>query len=146
MTKQKKAKLVSKHKLVFISHHGVDSWVAKQIEVQVKKLGADVFLDRTQNLIGEEFEEKIMAALGKSDELLVLLTPWALNRPYVWTEVGFALGKKIPIVGVLYGVQPGDPAIPEYMRRRIMIDVNELDKYFDQLRVRIKPKKRRSKI
>ena len=136
MKSPKKTQSRTKRRLVFISHHGSDTWVAKQIETQVKRCGAETFLDRTHNQIGEEFEEKIMTALGKADELLVLLTPWALNRQYVWTEVGVALGKGMTIVGVLHGVKPEDPAIPEYLRRRLMIDINDLDQYLKQLRQR----------
>ena len=50
--------------------------------------------------IGADFEEAILASLDKADELVVLLTPWALDRPYIWAEIGAAWGKRIPIVGV----------------------------------------------
>jgi hypothetical protein len=28
--------------------------------------------------------------------LVVLLTPWALERPYVWIELGASWGRRIP--------------------------------------------------
>ena len=123
--------------LVFISHHGTDTWVARQIEREIKLCGADTFLDQTHISIGEDFEETILITLEKADEFVVLLTPWALSRPYVWTEVGLALGRGIPLIGILYGVRPEDPVVPEFLRRRILVDVNELVEYLNQLKTRI---------
>jgi len=53
---------------------------------------------------GAEFEEDILSSLERAHELVVLLTPWALERPYVWAELGAALGRRIPIVALLLGV------------------------------------------
>ncbi len=86
--------------------------------------------------VGDDFERVILKELKKADEILALLTPWALTRPYVWTELGLALSYRIRIIGVLYGVKPDDTALPEYMRQRLLIDINDLDKYLAQLKVR----------
>ncbi|MBI1802168.1 MAG: toll/interleukin-1 receptor domain-containing protein [Chloroflexi bacterium] len=129
--------ITGKRHLIFISHAGADTWVAKQIEEHLQLCGADTFLDESHIAIGEDFEEIILQALDRADELLVLLTPWSLNRPYVWAEIGAAWSKRVPIIGIMYGVKPEDPAIPVLMKRRDMIDINQLDQYFKQLTQRV---------
>src|SRR5436853_7910874 len=113
-------------RLVFVSHAGTDTWVARQIEEKIKLCGADTFLDESHVSIGDDFEEDILAAITKADELVLLLTPWSLNRPYVWAEFGAAWGRRIPIIGIMYGVKPEDAGIPIPMKRRDMIDINQL--------------------
>ncbi len=59
---------------VFISHSSVDTWVARQIARAVEERGATYFLDEADMEYGDDFEEKILAAVRASQELLVLLT------------------------------------------------------------------------
>jgi hypothetical protein len=80
--------MASRKRLIFVSHSGQDTWVAKQIAREISTCGAAAFLDQAEIDIGENFESKIRTALNQADELLVLLTPWALGRPYVWAELG----------------------------------------------------------
>ena len=68
-------------RLVFISHSSKDTWVAKQIAREVAIRGATPFLDEANVEVGEDFEESILSFLEQAHELLVLLTPWALDRP-----------------------------------------------------------------
>ncbi len=81
--------------LVFISHSSVDMWVAKQIAREISDCGARPFLAESEIDIGADFEEDILTFLDKAHELLVLLTPWALDRPYVWAELGAAWVKEL---------------------------------------------------
>ena len=53
---------------------------------------------------------QIIDAAKASDELLVLLTPWATDRPYIWIEIGLFLGENKRIVGVLHGLEKKDIA------------------------------------
>jgi hypothetical protein len=91
------AKTSKQKRLVFLSHSSKDTWVAKQIAREISDCGAKPFLDEAEIDIGSDFEEEILANLEKADELVVLLTPWALERPYVWAELGAAWGRRIPI-------------------------------------------------
>src|SRR5437867_9878960 len=106
---------------VFISHASTDTWVARQLEAQVRSCGADTFLDCEHIEHGDDFEEKIIAAAEDSTELLVLFTPTANERKYVWLEIGMFLGARKRIVGVLYGVKKtdiaSDPFIPVAFKR-----------------------------
>jgi hypothetical protein len=69
---------------VFISHSGEDTWVARQLSSSFEAVRAKTFLDESNIAIGAKFEDEILEALQKADELVVLITPWALGRPYVW--------------------------------------------------------------
>ena len=127
--------------VVFISHSGTDTWVAQQIARHVEECGAEPFLDESNIAFGEDFEDRILAALGQSHELLVLLTPWSLSRPYVWAEIGAAWGRRIPIVGILHGITfndlQSDSRIPLIIKRRDCVELNDIESYLDQLRQRV---------
>ncbi len=127
-------------RLVFVSHSGTDTWVAKQIAREIAGCGAVPFLDEAEIDAGADFEEDILTFLEKADELVVLITPWALERPYVWAELGAAWGRRIPIVGLLLGLSAGElqarPGVPILLKRRDLLPLNEIDVYLDQLRGR----------
>jgi len=90
--------------------------VARQIAREISACGATPFLDEAEIDVGADFEEDTLAFLEKADELVVLITPWALERPYVWAELGAAWGRRVPIVGLLHGVSAAElhsrPGIP----------------------------------
>jgi len=68
----------------------------------------------------------------------VLLTPWALERPYVWIELGAAWGRRIPIVALLHGLSPGElqsrPGVPVLLKKRDLLRLNDIESYLKQLR------------
>ncbi len=132
---------------MFISHSSKDTWVARQIAQHLENIGATTFLDVADVEYGDDFEEKILEAARDSEELLVLLTPWSVQRPYIWLEIGalWAQGKRI--VGVLHGLtvnelvtQNGTPAL---LKRIDLVDINQIDRYFKQLKGRIRRKRRK---
>ena len=127
--------------LVFISHSGEDTWVARQIAREICARGAKSFLDEADIDVGAEFEEDIRQFLDKAHELLVLVTPWSLERPYVWAEVGAAWIRRIPIVVVLHGISASEfqaqPHAPVFLKKRDMIRLNDIDQYLDQLGERV---------
>lgn len=132
-------------KIIFISHSGEDTWVARQIAKEIDSLGAKPFLDEADIDVGAEFEEDIREFLDKADELLVLITPWSLQRPYVWAEIGAAWIRRIPIIVVLHGLSVSEfqalPNAPVFLKKRDMIRLNDIQQYFDQLAKRISTKR-----
>jgi len=133
--------LSDKEHLVFVSHSGQDTWVAKQVAREIRTCGGIPFLDEAEIDVGADFEDDILAFLQKADELVVLLTPWALERPYVWAELGAAWGRGIPIVGLMLGLSAAElqsrPGVPILLKRRNLIALNEIDLYLAQLRSRV---------
>jgi TIR domain len=89
--------LSSQERLIFVSHSSSDTWVAKQIAREIEARGGTPFLDEAEVDAGADFEEDILRFLERAHELVVLLTPWALERPYVWAEIGAAWGRRIPL-------------------------------------------------
>lgn len=128
-------------RLIFISHSGQDTWVAKQIAREITAHGASTFLDEAEIQVGADFEEKILEFLDRVDELVVLLTPWALDRPYVWAELGAAWSRRIPIIGLLHGLTAielqSKPGIPVLLKKRDLISLNDIDTYLQQLKSRV---------
>jgi hypothetical protein len=116
--------------------------VAKQIAREISDCGATPFLDEAQIDVGADFEEDILKFLEKAHELVVLLTPWALERPYVWAELGAAWGRRIPIVGLLHGLTVAElqsrPGVPILLKKRDLVPLNEIDTYLGQLRSRMR--------
>src|SRR5271165_479993 len=114
-------------RLVFVSHSGKDTWVAKQIAREIEARGATSFLDEAQVDAGADFEEDILDFLQRAHELVVLLTPWALERPYVWAEIGAAWVRRIPIVALLLGITVPElqtrPGIPVLLKKRDLLEL-----------------------
>jgi hypothetical protein len=129
-------------RLVFVSHSGQDTWIAKQIAREIEARGATPFLDEAQVDAGADFEEDILNFLERAHELVVLLTPWALERPYVWAEIGAAWGRRIPIVALLLGITASElqsrPGIPVLVKKRDLLQLNEVGVYLDQLSGRVR--------
>jgi hypothetical protein len=127
--------------LVFISHAATDTWVAKQIAHYVSECGAITFLDEADIDHGDDFEQRILSAARDSSELLVLLTPWAITRPWIWLEIGAFWGSGKRIVAVLHGLNPKDIAaddrIPLTLKRTDILILNEIDSYMEQLKKRV---------
>lgn len=123
-----------------MSHSGQDTWVAKQIAREIERSGAQPFLDEAEIDAGADFEEDIREFLERADELVVLLTPWALDRPYVWIELGAAWGRRIPIVALLLGITPGElqsrPGVPVLLKKRDLLELNDIETYLAQLQRR----------
>jgi hypothetical protein len=73
--------------------------------------------------------------------LLVLFTPWSLERPYVWIEIGAAWMRRIPIVVVLHGLSgaafQARPNAPVFLKGRDIVALNDIDQYFEQLGSRV---------
>lgn len=121
---------------VFVSHSSTDTWVAKQLSDHLRKCGVATFLDVNDIEHGDDFEEAIVKAAEQSNELMVLLTPWAKDRNYIWMEIGIFRGARKRVVGVLHGLKPADiatdPQVP-VLKKIDLVDLNDVDRYFSQV-------------
>jgi hypothetical protein len=127
-------------RFVFISHSAPDTWVAKQIAREIQARGAVTFLDEAQIPAGADFAEEILKFMEKAHELVVLLTPWALERSHVWAEIGAAWGRRIPIVALLLGVTAAELETRHglaILKQRNLLQLNEIGKYLDELSARV---------
>jgi hypothetical protein len=108
----------------------------------VEQCGASYFLDEADIEHGDDFDEALATAAESSDELLLLLTPWAKERPYIWIEVGMFRARAKRIVGVLHGISATeistDERIPALLKKLDVVEINEVDSYFVQLARRVR--------
>jgi hypothetical protein len=127
---------------VFVSHSSKDDWVARQVGRCVEASGAEAFLDSSAFQTGDDVDRELKSALLQADELLVILSPEALERPYVWMEIGVAWSRDKRIVGVLHGVTTSELAardgMPAFLIGIKLRDINDIDGYFRELEGRVK--------
>ncbi len=147
---------------VVVSHSSRDKWVAGQIAKELDALGFECFLDSHAVETGDRFDDEIKAALDEGlravvlaglrhprrressrtfpSELLVLLTPAALERPYVWIEIGIAWSQGKRIIGILHGMTASDltarDGTPAFLKGIHLRDIDELDESLDELQRR----------
>lgn len=60
-------------RLVFVSHRGADTWVARPIAREVAACGTTPFLDEAAIDVSGDFADDILGFLEKADELVVLI-------------------------------------------------------------------------
>lgn len=125
-------------KIIFISHSKKDTWIAKQIAYQVENHGGKALLDEFDVKPEDDFSEKIRKLIKSSHELVVLFTPWAFDRLYIWTEIGAAWIIEIPINVFLSGISIKDFLsnydVPIYVKKGYISDLNDIEKYLNQLK------------
>lgn len=122
---------------IFISHSSRDTWVARQLEKHAKDVGAITFIDSDGLKTGDEIDENIQKNLRDSNEFLLLLTPAANTSPYVQAEIGAAWILNLRISALIYGVEPED-VNPLIKGKKLYLQINDADDYFQQLSERIK--------
>lgn len=126
---------------IFISHASADEWVAGQIAEKLAAVGVEPYLDSKVIETGDQLDAALGTALREADELLVLLTPAALERPYVWMEIGAAWIQRKRIIGILYGVTTNELAgrdgTPAFLTGIILRNINDLDRYLEELQQRL---------
>lgn len=119
---------------VFISHSTSDRWVARRISQDLVSLGCETFLDEKDIETGESVDDAIQEHLKECDELLMLLSPVALQSNWVLLEIGGAkaLGKRlIPIL-----LHVGANELPHPISKGLARDLNEIDRYYEELKRR----------
>src|SRR5438128_7301388 len=91
---------------VFVSHATSDKWLATTFCEKIEAAGASTFRDDRDINGGDDIPEAIRDHIKRSRELVVLLTPDSVDRPWVLLEVGAAWGlrRDYRIVPVLYQV------------------------------------------
>jgi hypothetical protein len=128
----------SKPYQVFISHATDDKWIAKTLCEKIETVGAATFRDDRDIDGGDDIPEEIRRQIKQSREMIVLLTPRSVGRMWVALEVGGAWcwSKSVRIVLVMYHVSV-DP-IPDMIKNKKAIALNDFDQYLTELRERVR--------
>jgi hypothetical protein len=124
--------------LVFVSHATADKWLAKTFCEKIEAIGASTFRDDRDINGGDDIPEAIRAQIQQSRELVVLLTPESVDRPWVLIEVGAAWcrRKEYRIVPVLCHVTID--RIPDIIKGKKAFHMNDFEQYLKELETRVK--------
>lgn len=123
---------------IFVSHATADKWLATTLCEKLELAGATTFRDDRDINGGDDIPERIRLEIKRSRELVVLLSPESINRPWVLLEVGAAWGwsKSIRIVPILCHVNV-DP-IPGMIKSKKAITLNECTTFFGDVATRVR--------
>ena len=123
---------------VFISHATTDKWLAKVLCEKIEATGATAFRDDRDIQGGDDIPEEMRRQIKKSKEVLVLLTPQSVGRPWVILELGAAWGwsNRIRILLIMYHVSVD--SIPDMMKNKKAIPLNDFDQYANELAERVR--------
>jgi len=126
---------------VFISHGWHDRWIAKQMANLIAAVGAEPFVDFYDIKKGDRILDKVERGIRDTDELVALLTPWSIDRNWVWVEIASAWGQSKRYTGVLYGLtieeidkEHGGVAI---LGPTNLASLDEFDQYLAELKARV---------
>jgi hypothetical protein len=132
---------VSGDYVVFVSHATADKWLATMLCEKIEAIGATTFRDDRDIDGGDDIPEEIRRTISKSHEMLVLITPESVNRPWVLLEVGAMWGRKrkARIVALLCHVDLD--TIPDMLKAKKAMSINDFDQYLAELKRRAGLKK-----
>lgn len=120
---------------IFISHSSRDKWIARKLSEELIALGSETFLDEKDIETGESIDESIHDHLEESDDFLLLLSPDSKKSHWVLLELGGALALKKRIVIILLYLGAND--IPQPISKYLARDINEVEKYYDEVRKKL---------
>lgn len=122
---------------IFVSHATADKWLAVTLCEKIEAVGATTFRDDRDIDGGDDIPDRIRSQVKQSRELVVLLTPESVDRPWVLLEVGAAWGwrRDYRIVPILCHVTVD--AIPDIIKGKKAYQINDFDLYLNELRKRV---------
>jgi hypothetical protein len=123
---------------IFVSHATADKWLATMLCEKFEATGASTFRDDRDIDGGDDIPEQIRTEIKRSRELVVLLTPNSVNRPWILLEVGAAWGwsKAIRITPILCHVDVD--SIPEIIKAKKAIQLNDCESFIAEIGKRVK--------
>lgn len=105
--------------LAFFSYAHEDAEFSLRLAKDLRAGGAAVWMDRLDIKPGQRWDRAVEDALAKCPELLVILSPAAVESTHVMDEVSFALGEGKTVLPVKYR----DCKIPFRLRRLQYVDL-----------------------
>jgi len=121
----------------------------RETDRTIQCLNVATFLSELHIKLGDEdFEDRLLEALDQCSELIVLLTPEALQRPYVWMELGAVWMTRKRASVILYRLALEDlrkrSEVPLFLLKGELIDINrDTERFLKQLQARFRPSRTR---
>lgn len=113
---------------IFISHSTKDRFIARQVADLIEKAGRqheiDTFLDEKDIEYGGSIPEEIRQQIRDCGELVVLLSEYSVDRPWVLIEIGAAWVLEKRIVAVMDKLSPDQ--MPDVIAPFRGVDLNEI--------------------
>ena len=107
----------------------------------IERAGAKAFIDIFDIKKGDRIEARVRQGLDQSAELVALLTPWSVDRNWVWTEMAGAWMQQKRYIGVLYGLTLGeierDRGGLAILAPTNILALDEFDGYIEELKERV---------
>ena len=123
---------------VFVSHATADKWLAKTLCEKIENTGTVTFRDDRDINGGDDIPEEIRKQIKQSKEIVVLLTPESVGRPWVTLEVGAAWGRSKRMRIVLVRCHVSVDSIPDMIKNKKAIPLNDFDEYANELTKRVR--------
>jgi hypothetical protein len=120
---------------IFVSDATADKWLATVMCEKVESTGAQTFRDDRDIDGGDDLPERLRREIKRCQEMVVLITPESIDRPWVLLEVGGAWFRGMRITPVLCHVKVD--RIPEIIKSKKAVLLNEFRAYVDALRRRL---------
>ncbi len=124
---------------VFISHSTKDRFIAWQVAALIQEAGRhcgiEIFLDEKDIEFGGSIPERIRQEIRDCGELVVLLSEYSVDRPWVLVEIGAAWVLEKRIVAVMDKLSPDQ--MPDVIAPYRAVDLNDVRDYIDELAERI---------
>lgn len=125
---------------IFLSHASEDRELAAVLQAAINDAFPGAFqvfnaFEPDSIAISEDWRIKLKEAVQEATLLLVLLTPSAITKPWIYWETGGAFHRNIPIIPVI-GPGCNDSGLPEQIRHLQAVSIQELkglQQLFDQL-------------
>jgi hypothetical protein len=89
-------------KNIFVSYAHNDYDFAEVLKANLEQNGFGVWLDSSKLQAGQDWRQGIDDGIKASDALVVVMSPDAMQSPYVTYEWAFAYGFGVPVIPLLY--------------------------------------------
>jgi hypothetical protein len=110
---------------VFISYFHEDRDQAYLVNAHLRSLQIETFFDDVGLQIGDAWRDKIRNALDAASALVVLCTSSAVASTEVLFEVAYAMGRRIPVLPLLWD---RSCALPAFLAGRQYLDFSDKSK------------------
>lgn len=91
---------------LFVSHLAAHRAFAAELQEDFSHLGISAFVAHNDIEPTTEWQTQIETALGTCDALIALLHPGFHESKWTDQEIGFAMGRGVPVFGVRFGEDP----------------------------------------
>ncbi len=108
----------------FISYCSEDEAIAKLVVATLAKAGHHI-MEMSQAQPGIPYADEIRRWINGSHFVIPIVTEQSKTRPWVHQEIGYALGRHLPVVPIMFRCDPGSLAFLDTVRATIVN--NELD-------------------